>query len=712
MNKILAHVLVMWLVVASAAAQDYEFGTVLIGGGGYVTGIRTHPKDPNVVYIRTDVGGCYRYDPDAQIMRQLMDWVPIKDKNLYGIAGLALNPVKTNELFAAAGKYPFAQPSDVLYSADHGSTFVRLGLNQPFGGNRHPEKLGRRLVFDPTNLNHLYCGTYEAGVYRYDRKTESWSKLETLPKDANIMSIQFDPAEQGHLFVATRWDGIYRSANGGSTFMKIPASPTNIADMVLGPEHNLFVATIQDGLFRLRSPAKADEWVAINPPTDIREFRAIGVDPHVPGRIAAVPKMMNGLNDALFLSVDAGNSWTKLDCQVEQIIPWHRTDFPGSAVSRIEFDASRKNVVYVTDWFSVYRTMDITADTVFWSNRIAKGHEEVVCLNMAAPPDNKAGVHLYSMHADITGFTHTDVNAYPKPYAQYGQTRELNNITGLAFCEAAPNVVYILGSTDHDGEKAGFAVSHDFGKTWTLSPSYDSDWHWGRVAVSATDPDRIVIATENGGVRFSTNGGQTWQQAEYAGHTGLDGPVFRYNHPLTADRVDGHRFYMYDQTEGIFYRSEDGGESWDQTATRLPDPYPDYFRGLDKKYWRLLSVPNHAGHLLLALADCGLFKSTDGGSTWTRLETVAEAPLVAAGASMPGATYPAIFILGKVQDDKELWYYRSDDGGKTWVRVNNRHHRLGNEPEVLEADRQIPGRYYIGMNGTGVKYGQPVGEKK
>ena len=47
---------------ASVSAQSYVWKNVQIKGGGFVSGIITHPNAAGVIYCRTDIGGAYRWN--------------------------------------------------------------------------------------------------------------------------------------------------------------------------------------------------------------------------------------------------------------------------------------------------------------------------------------------------------------------------------------------------------------------------------------------------------------------------------------------------------------------------------------------------------------------------------------------------------------------------------------------------------------------------
>jgi hypothetical protein len=55
-----------------ALSSGYVWSNVAVGGGGAVPGIVIHPQAPDLIYIHTDIGGIYRWDPTN------LKWLPLR----------------------------------------------------------------------------------------------------------------------------------------------------------------------------------------------------------------------------------------------------------------------------------------------------------------------------------------------------------------------------------------------------------------------------------------------------------------------------------------------------------------------------------------------------------------------------------------------------------------------------------------------------------
>ena len=119
--------LILLTIISTSLYADsthYEWGSLPVGGGGFVSGIITTETDDTLIYARTDVGGAYRWIGSTQTWKPITDWISESQCGLMGIESMAIDPQHPNKLYIYAGTSYFSGGmSAILVSDDYGDTF-------------------------------------------------------------------------------------------------------------------------------------------------------------------------------------------------------------------------------------------------------------------------------------------------------------------------------------------------------------------------------------------------------------------------------------------------------------------------------------------------------------------------------------------------------------------------------------------------------------
>ncbi len=238
--------------------------------------------------------------------------------------------------------------------------------------------------------------------------------------------------------------------------------------------------------------------------------------------------------------------------------------------------------------------------------------------------------------------------------------------------------VYYFGATG-----GGVWKTVDGGKTWANVSDGFFGGSIGAVAVAEQDPNVIYVGggevtvrgnvSPGDGLWKSTDAGKTWT----AIGLGDSHHIPRIHvHPQDPDRVWvaalGHLFGPNEE-RGVF-RSADGGKTWEKVLFVNDDTGavdlaldPTNPRVLYASFWRVRRTP---WSLESGGAGSGLWKSTDGGTTWTELSRhpgFPRGPLGIIGITVSASNPENLYAIIEAEDGG---VFRSTDGGKTWTRVN------------------------------------------
>lgn len=263
-------------------------------------------------------------------------------------------------------------------------------------------------------------------------------------------------------------------------------------------------------------------------------------------------------------------------------------------------------------------------------------------------------------------------------------------IGAIAVAPSNSNIVYVgTGETNIRGNVVignGLYKSVDAGKTWTFAGLGETQVI-GRIIVDSKDPNRLFVAalghpfgnnTERGIFR-STDGGKSWSKVLFVDDKtgGVDVAFDPTNtQTLYAGMWQTYRKPWIMESGGLgsgLYKSVDGGSTWTQISGA----------GLPDGIWGRVNVaPTSDPHRVYAMIEAkngGLYRSDDSGKTWT---------LINSKNDYKQRAWYFNTVFADPKDPNTVYVmntsaYKSKDGGKTFKSMHTPHgdaHELWIDP--------------------------------
>ncbi|HUF10970.1 MAG TPA: hypothetical protein VMO47_16740 [Rhodothermales bacterium] len=269
------------------------------------------------------------------------------------------------------------------------------------------------------------------------------------------------------------------------------------------------------------------------------------------------------------------------------------------------------------------------------------------------------------------------------------------SIGAITLDPSNPHVVWVGTGENVGGRHVAFGdgiyKSDDGGASWKNMGLKASE-HIAKIIVHPTDSDVIWVAAQgplwsSGGDRGlykSTDGGVTWNRT--LGDDTWVGVTDLVIDPRTPDRLyaatwQRHRSvaaYLSGGPGTAIYRSDDGGDTWQKLTKGLPTSNMGKIG---------LAISPQQPDVVYAAIELdrttgGVFRSSDRGASWTKMSTAV------AGATGPHY-YQELYASPHAFDRLYLmdWTAQiSDDGGKTFRRMNEKFKHVDNHALVFRAD--------------------------
>ncbi|MFN2597591.1 MAG: peptidoglycan-binding protein, partial [Pyrinomonadaceae bacterium] len=401
-------------------------------------------------------------------------------------------------------------------------------VSGPMGGD------ARDLAMDTSDPHHLLMGTIDGQLYETRDGARTWSRVASFDHPGlYVDNVIIDPRDPKVIYTGlhkhTAPGGFFKSTDGGETWKES-------AELKTEAIHSL-----------TQSPSNPDVLVA-------------------------------GSNTGVFVSKDAGDSWTQLPTSAYPDI---------RNVESLAVDPRDNDHIYVGTWHLPWKTTD---GGKTWSSiktgMIDDSDVFAITIDSRQPDHVVASACSGIYESRNAGALWRKVQGIPQ---QSRRTRDIVQHPSL------PNVIY-AGTTE------GFWRSVNGGDSWMLTTSRQLEIN--SIAVHPKEPNTVYIGTNNYGVMISRDGGKNFVPSN-EGYSG------RRAYFILPDREKPGRVYAATINTatggGFFFVSNDGGTSWQPSMRNMPSRLIAY---------SILQDRDDANTIYLG-TNLGVYRSLDRGASWT-----------------------------------------------------------------------------------------------
>jgi photosystem II stability/assembly factor-like uncharacterized protein len=506
------------------------------------------------------------------------------------------------------------------------------------------------LAIDPSETAVLYAGTADRpGPWKSTDGGASWHPADAgLPPDG-MLSLSTDPVRLGVVYAAFGGDGLWKSADGGASWTRLDVDDDPVVRVVAAPDGSALFAAVPPGQERAalyRSVDGGATWNAVVPASANLDFP-----------LAFAP---------------GGRVYTQGLASVDDGAHWVGTGAPADQLAALLADPARPRTLYAAGSAGLYRSADGGASWAGASRGIRATEVGAVAV------DPQSGALLASIPFGALLKSRAGREGQPAAWRPL-----LAEAPGLVVVDPSrPSTLYAGLNGPLRGLENRIAKSADGGVTWRELPLADRCLDLEAMSVDPTDSSILYAGglphegdstcIDGPPVTYrSTDGGESWQRMTL--------PTLRR---IDVDPFDPRTVYaLPDNGESGIYRSDDRGATWKHGG--LPPGGEIFDLALD---------PTAPGHLYACNAG-GVFASADGGRSWLlvsgRLRGATE---LLVDPARPLTLYAGVEHTG---------LFRSLDGGVTWSSLQDGHlaARFAG-PLVLDPTR--PGTLYAGTDGAGL----------